>query len=45
MDRIDLEIVALFKRYLKWIKSNKVKDTLDNYNFYISNIEKVEFNL
>lgn len=43
MDKIDLEILELFKRYLLWIKSNNLKDTIDNYNVYTSQIEKVEF--
>jgi len=43
MDNIDLEILDLFNRYLVWIKSNSLTDTLDSYNFYTSHIEKVEF--
>ena len=43
MDKIDLEILDLFKRYLTWIRSNSLTDTLDSYNFYTSHIEKVEF--
>jgi hypothetical protein len=41
LDRIDIEILNLFKRYLEWIQNNKFKDTLNNYNFYVSYIENV----
>lgn len=43
MDKIDLEILDLFKRYLTWIRSNNLKDTIDNYNSYTTHIEKIEF--
>lgn len=43
MNKTDLEIENLFKRYLDWLNINDIEDTLDTYYFYISNVEKIEF--
>ena len=40
----DLELLDLFNRYLDWIQDNNLKDTLDNYTIYVTNIEKFNFN-
>lgn len=43
LNKTDLEIENLFKRYLDWLNINDIEDTLDTYYFYISNVEKIEF--
>ena len=44
LNKTALEIENLFKRYLDWLNINNVEDSLYTYYFYISNVEKVEFN-
>ena len=43
VDKEDLEILDVFRRYSEWIKNNSLKDTIDNYRIYSSYIEKVYF--
>lgn len=43
MDNKDLEILNLFKRYLDWIKNNKLQDNIDNYRAYFKYIENIQF--
>ena len=43
MDKKDLEILDLFRRYSESIKNNNLKDTIDNYKIYFSYIERVHF--
>ena len=43
MDKKDLEVLDLFRRYSDWIKSNNLKDTINNYRIYFLDIEKVDF--
>lgn len=43
MDINDLEILDLFKRYLDWIKNNKLQDNIDNYRAYFKYIENIQF--
>ena len=39
---MDLEVMALFNRYLNWIKENNFKDTIYNYYLYVTDIEKID---
>lgn len=43
MDKIDLEALDLFRRYLDWLKNNNLKDSIDNYGIYFVHVEKVQF--
>ena len=43
LDKTDLEVLALFRRYSDWLKNNNFKDTINNYRVYFVNIEKVQF--
>ena len=43
MDKTDLEILDLFRRYSAWLKNNNLKDSIDNYEVYFVHIEKVQF--
>lgn len=43
MDNKDLEILNLFKRYLDWIKNNKLQDNIYNYRAYFECIENIQF--
>ena len=42
MDKKDLEILDLFRRYSEWLKNNNFKDTINNYRVYFEYIEKME---
>jgi hypothetical protein len=42
VDKKDLEILDLFRRYSEWLKSNNFKDTINNYRVYFEYVEKVE---
>jgi hypothetical protein len=42
MDKIDLEILALFNRYFNWIQKNNFKDNIDNYIYYFQHVEKIK---
>jgi len=41
--RKDLELLDLFYRYLDWIQDNNLKDTIDNYAMYVTDIERFDF--
>jgi len=43
LDKRDLEILDLFRRYSEWIKNNNLKDSIYNYKIYSSYIERVHF--
>jgi len=45
LDKIDTYVLDLFKRYLAWIKSNKLNDTIHTFMFYVENIEEVGGNI
>lgn len=40
MDRIELDILELFNRYLMWVNDNNLKDNIYNYTFYVNYVEK-----
>jgi len=41
MEKIEVEILDLFNRYLIWVYDNNLKDNIDNYLFYINNIKNI----
>ena len=43
VDKEDLEILDVFRRYSEWIKINNLKDTINNYKIYFIDIEKIDF--
>ena len=39
----DLELLDLFNRYLDWIQDNKLTETFNNYEMYVTKIEQFDF--
>lgn len=39
----DLELLELFYRYLDWTQDNNLKDTINNYAMYVTDIERFDF--